>query len=132
MNKYSRKIPTVFVGGPWSKPDPEENIKQIVSLFVELWRDGKCFPICPMIEQHLIHSRYQLIDYEHGLQRCFEFIDSSHAAIFRAGESSGKVREKIRFSEKNIIVFENKEVQESKKQLYQWIETSWMNSKEAT
>lgn len=119
------RIPKVFVGGPWSKPDPEENVRLTAKLFMSLWNDGKCFPICPMLEQHLIHSKYQPIDYDEGLSRCYDFINMCDAAIFRAGESSGKTGEILVCREYKIIHFENDDIEESKKELYQWIEKTW-------
>lgn len=118
-------LPKVFVGGPWSKPDPEENVRLTSELFMSLWEDGKCFPICPMLEQHLIHSKYQKIDYDEGLSRCYQFIPFCDAAIFRAGESSGKLGEQMICRSNGVIFFENDDIEKSKRELYLWIESEY-------
>ena len=107
LNRKSK--PWVAVAGPWSQPDPCFNVHRITQLVDEIWSDGICFPICPMIESHLMQSICPHT-YEKNLERCMEMmVGSCDAYIYLPGSSSG-VREEIRAMLRHgIPVFSDKE-----------------------
>lgn len=127
MNEFSyesilgHSLPFCFVGGPYTNPDPTTNIRKAALLVNRLWEDGIVFPICPMIEaslQNLICPQ----PYDWWVVRTARYIPLCNVGIFLPGESSGKLKEQSIFEMMGHPFFENPDVGESIKQLYEWVE----------
>ena len=105
-----------YWGGPYTKPSPEENLARIMRLVNELMDDGKCIPVCPMIEVHYLHLDKPR-DYEFWLQRCVDTILPCAAYLYLPGESSGVEREKVTMQRAGKPLFSSKD------DLYKWIDS---------
>ena len=121
---FDHKLPIVFVGGPYSQPDPCINVNATAKLLDRLWFDGLVFPVCPMIESHMQHLLIPR-PYEAWLLRCMRFIRFVDAGIFRPGVSSGKAREQGLFKARNIPYFEEADENLSVTALYLWVDEIW-------
>lgn len=80
----------VYVAGPYTKPDPVENVRKAILAADELWSLGYT-PFVP----HLTHL-WHLVSphpYEHWLEYDNEFLPCCHAVLRLPGESSGADKE---------------------------------------
>jgi hypothetical protein len=121
---FNSDVPVCFIGGPYTKPDPSVNVNNISKWVERLWRSGKVFPICPMVESHLQHLLIPR-SYEDWLFRTAQFIRLSNVGFFLWGESSGAERERAIFEVKGIPFFHGPSETESLHQLYDWVENVW-------
>lgn len=121
-------LPPVFIGSPYSKPSQAANMARAADVVNELWKEGKVFPICPMIESHYMSGPSGLLprSYEDCLARCAQFIDFCVAGLFLPGESSGKNVEKAIMDSLFIKHFEDDDIEKAKKMLYAHLEQVWI------
>jgi len=104
--------PLVYLAGPYSLPDPLENVQQSVALADELLHEGFVVPLVP----HLTHLWDQLSPktVEHWYAYDLELLARCDALLRLPGESVGADRE-VDFAQRaGIPVFH------SKAQLYAW------------
>ncbi len=109
-------LPLVYIAGPYSRPDPEENTERILVLAMRLYEQGRIVPLVP----HLTHfwnlaiPRPTTFWYEydfHLLRRC-------DAVLRVSGESFGADGETHLARELGLPVFEDAD------ELAEWAE-SW-------
>lgn len=90
MSHARHTRPRVYVAGPYTRPDPAENVRRAVHAADELDLLG-CHPVVPHLSHlhHLIAPR----DYGHWLERGLEELRSCDALVRLHGESPGADRE---------------------------------------
>jgi hypothetical protein len=84
------RLATVFISGPYTVPDPEENVSQAMASFVRL-RDAGYTPICP----HLAHfvDKTHPRAYGYWLDYDFDLLALCGVLLRMPGLSPGAERE---------------------------------------
>jgi len=91
-DSINTKLPRVFVGGPWTKPDPLMNINTTLKLRTQLQDSGLIHTVCPMSDTFM-WGIVCVSDYETQTKFCFHELATCDIAVFRRGESSGRDQE---------------------------------------
>ena len=86
------RMPRVFVGGPWTKPDPLANVNATLKLRSDIQAAGTVHMVCSMCDTFLWGTVYPS-NYEEQTMFCLHELASCDIAVFRRGESSGRDRE---------------------------------------
>lgn len=85
MTDYS--LPVVYLAGPYSYPDPVENVHRAVKIAADLLDSGGCIPVVPHLSMtwHLIAPR----PYEDWLAYDLHIMRRCDAVYRYSGESAG-------------------------------------------
>jgi len=108
-DEINTKLPRVFVGGPWSKPDPLANINATLHLRTQLQNSGLVHTVCPMCDTFM-WGTVCVSDYESQLLFCLHELATCDLAVFRYGESSGRDREIVLCTTLDIPYFMESEL----------------------
>jgi hypothetical protein len=99
----NRRLPFVFIAGPYTKPSPQENVANAIAMGTDLVSSGLCIPSIPLLvhtwDEHHPHTYQFWIEYtKHLLSKC-DYL------LRLPGESKGADDEVILAGELNIPVF---------------------------
>lgn len=100
------KIKYVFLSGPYTKPNPNHNVRNTLVFADKLVAYG-FVPFVP----HLSHLWDTVLPhpYEHWMSLCLSWVERCDALLRLSGDSSGADREVMHAKEHGIPVFFNLE-----------------------
>lgn len=86
MTTTRRSKPKIYIAGPYSHPDPEENTKQAMDVWHKIVDMGGA-PFCPHLS-HFLHT-HNYREYESWLEQDMHWLDVCDAVYRMPGESKG-------------------------------------------